>query len=55
MVNGIGTVVEVRQNSIITETGREFELPFDLTGITADSINEWLGYLIALLKDREDA
>jgi hypothetical protein len=52
-VDGIGRVVEVKENSFVTDTGREFELPFDLKGVTADSLNEWLDYFIEQLKERE--
>ena len=53
MVDGIGKVIEVKENSFITDTGREIELPFDLKGVTADSLNEWLEYLIEQLKEQE--
>jgi hypothetical protein len=53
MVDGIGKVIEVKESSFITDTGREFELPFNLKGVTADSLNEWLDYFIEQLKERE--
>ena len=53
MVDGIGNVVEVKESSFVTDTGREFEMPFDLKGVTTDSLNEWLDYFIKQLKERE--
>ena len=53
MVNGIGKVVKVKENSFVTDTGREFELPFDLKGVTADSLNEWLKYFYEQLNEVE--
>jgi len=55
MMNGIGEVIKVKTNSFITDTGREFEFPFDLEGVTASSLNEWLKYFIEQLKEQEDA
>ena len=55
MVNWIGKVIKVKDSSFLTDTGREFDLPFDLKGVTADSLNEWLDYFIGQLKEqRED-
>jgi hypothetical protein len=53
MVEGIGKVIKVNENSFITDTGREFEIPFDLKGVTVDPLNEWLDYFIEQLKERE--
>ena len=52
MVSGIGRVIEVKDNSFVTDTGREFEFPFDLEGVSADSLNEWLDYFVGQLKER---
>ena len=53
MVDGIGKVVKVKDNSFVTDTGREFELPFDLKGVTAESLNQWLEYFFEQLKEWE--
>ena len=53
MVSGIGRVIKVKKNSFITDTGREFELPFDLEGVTVDTLNEWLEYFFEQLKEAE--
>ena len=55
MVSGIGKVIKVRKNSFVTDTGREFEFPFDLAGVAADTLNEWLEYFIEQLEKREGA
>ncbi|MCL2747529.1 MAG: hypothetical protein FWE59_02600 [Oscillospiraceae bacterium] len=52
MVNGIGRVIKVKENSFVTDIGREYEFPFDLEGVTADSLNEWLDYFIEQLIER---
>ena len=52
MMDWIGRVIEVKKNSFMTDTGREFEFPFDIEGVSADSLNEWLDYLIGQLKER---
>lgn len=49
-MNGVGKVTEVMENSFITDTGREFELPFDIKGVITDSLNGWLEYFIEQLK-----
>lgn len=49
----IGKVIKVKENAFVTDAGREFELPFDLKGVTVDSLNEWLEYFIEQLKDKE--
>ena len=53
MVDGIGRVIQVKENSFVTDTGREYEMPFDLKGVTADSLNEQLNYFIKQFKERE--
>ena len=53
MVSRIGRVIEVKGNSFVTDTGREYELPIDLDGVTADALNEWLDFFIEQLKEAE--
>ena len=52
MVNVMGRVIKVKENSFVTDTGREFEFPFSLEGVTVDSLNEWLDYFIEQLIER---
>ena len=54
MVNGIGRVIKVKDSSFLTDTGREYELPFDLEGVTVGTLNEWLDYFIGQLKEQPE-
>ena len=54
MVDGIGKVIKVKKNSFVTDTDREYEMPFDLEGVTAEALNEWLIFFIEQLKERQE-
>ena len=54
MVDGIGKVVEIRENLIITDTGREFEMPMVLEGLTLEEVNEWLAFYVSKLKEGDE-
>ena len=54
MVSGIGRVIEIKECSFTTDSGREFELPFDLDGVTADTLDEWLDYFAGQLGERQE-
>jgi len=52
VVSGIGKVVKIEESSFVTDTGREYELPFDLEGVAEDTLNEWLDFFLEQLKER---
>ena len=54
MVDWIGKVIKVKKNSFVTDTEREFEMPFDLEGVTAETLNEWLNFFIEQLNERQE-
>ena len=53
-MNGIGKVIKVKDSSFLTDTGHEYDFPFDLKGVTASSLNEWLDYFIGQLKEQQE-
>ena len=52
MVDGIGKVIKIKKDSFVTDTGREFEFPFDLNEVAIESLNEWLEYFIGQYNER---